>query len=238
MKSVARGPRILAWGAHLFTSLGLVAAAAIAVLLVRGGDASFRAAFLLMWLATVIDAVDGSLARLARVGEILPNFDGRRLDDLIDFQTYTCLPLLLIWRADLLPGRWPLLLLFPLLASVFGFSRREAKTADGFFLGFPSYWNVVAFYCYFLSPPPGVTAALLAILALLTFVPLRYLYSTQPGRLNRIANRLAAPWAALLIAIPLAGPGRDRALTLVSLYYPVFYMLTSWWVSLRRSSRE
>lgn len=233
MKSVARAARLFAWGAHLFTSLGLVAAAGMAVLIVRGGDASFRAAFLLMWLATMIDAVDGWLARLAKVGEVLPGFDGRRLDDLIDFHTYTSLPLLLIWRAGLMPGRWQWLLLFPLLASALGFSRRDAKTPDGFFLGFPSYWNIVAFYCYFLSPPPAIAAAAISILALLTFVPLRYLYSTQPGALNRTANLLAAPWAVLLIAIPLASGGRDRALTLMSLYYPVFYMLASWWVSMR-----
>jgi phosphatidylcholine synthase len=233
MKPVARGAYILAWGAHFFTSLGLVAAAMIAVLLVRGGDASFRSAFLLMWLATMIDAVDGSLARRARVSELLPGFDGRRLDDIIDFQTYTSLPLLLIWRAGLMPVGWEFLLLLPLLASVYGFSCGDAKTDDGYFRGFPSYWNIVAFYCYFLATPPAVTAAIVTILGLLTFVPLRYLYTTQPGKLNRIANWLAAPWAALLVAIPLAGPGMDHTLTLVSLYYPIFYMLTSWWVNLR-----
>src|SRR5436305_15160511 len=97
---------MLAWGAHLFTSMGLVAAAGIAVLIVRGDAGSFRAAFALMIVATVIDAVDGTLARAARVREVLPEFDGRRLDDIIDFQTYTSLPLLLVWGWQLLPGSW------------------------------------------------------------------------------------------------------------------------------------
>src|SRR5437762_1265774 len=107
--------RALAWGVHFFTSFGLIAAAGIAVLIVKGGDDSFRAAFALMWIATSIDALDGTLARLARVHVVLPEFDGRRLDDLIDFQTYTSLPLLLIWRAGILPDGWSALLLFPLL---------------------------------------------------------------------------------------------------------------------------
>jgi phosphatidylcholine synthase len=223
--------RAVAWSVHLFTGLGLVAAAGIAVLVVEGGDASFRAAFALMWLATLIDAVDGTFARMARVSEVLPGFDGRRLDDIIDFQTYTSLPLLLIWRAGLLPGGWSGVLLLPLLASVFGFSRVAAKTDD--FLGFPSYWNIVAFYCYFLSPPPWLGVAIIVVLSVLTFVPSRYLYPTQPGRLSRIANVLAAPWAAMLIGILVVDAGHRRSLALVSLYFPVFYMAASWWVTLR-----
>ena len=58
-----------------------------------------------------------------------------------------------MWRAGLAPGGW---LLFPLLASAYGFCRDQAKTDDGYFLGFPSYWNIVAFYCYFLALPGTV----------------------------------------------------------------------------------
>ena len=53
-----------------------------------------------------------------------------------------------MWRAGLASGGW---LLAPLLASAYGFCRKQAKTDDGYFLGFPSYWNIVAFYCYFLA---------------------------------------------------------------------------------------
>lgn len=225
--------RILAWGVHLFTSLGLVAAAGIAVLIFRGDDHSLRTAFVLMWIATVIDAVDGTLARLARVSKVLPDFDGRRLDDIIDFQTYTSLPLLLVWRAGILPGAWSVLLLFPLVASAFGFSRVAAKTGDGYFLGFPSYWNIVAFYLYFLALPAWMSIAVIALLAALTFVPTRYLYTTQPGRLNRITNLLAVPWAVLLVAVLVAGDPLSRRLTQVSVYFPAFYMAASWWVTLR-----
>src|SRR3954471_7243158 len=50
--------RFLAWCVHLYTAMGLVAAAAIAVLLVRGGPDSFRWSFVLMLAATVVDATD------------------------------------------------------------------------------------------------------------------------------------------------------------------------------------
>jgi len=224
--------RALAWGVHLFTSLGLVCAAGIAVLIVRGGDDAFRAAFGLMGVATLIDAVDGALARRARVSDVLPQFNGRRLDDIIDFQTYTSLPLLLVWRAGILPGAWPAVLILPLLASAFGFSQEQAKTDDGYFLGFPSYWNIVAFYLYFLSTPAWFAVAVLVLLSVLTFVPLRYLYSTQRGKLNRITNLLAAPWVVLLAAVLLAGADQRWVLAMASLYFPAFYMGASWWVSL------
>ena len=40
----------------------------------------------------------------------------------------------------------------------YGFSRDDAKTADHFFTGFPSYWNIVVFYLFVLELPPGVNA--------------------------------------------------------------------------------
>src|SRR5947208_16843336 len=141
-------PQVLAWGVPLYTALGLVAAAGIAVLIVNGGAESFRWAFALMLLATLIDATDGTLARRVRVKEVLPGFDGRRLDDLIDFLNYTSLPLLLIWRAGILPAGREAWLLVPLLASAYGFCQLHAKTADGFFPGFPSCSHVVALYPY------------------------------------------------------------------------------------------
>src|SRR4051794_27044016 len=77
--------RALAWGVHLYTALGLVLAALIVVLLVRGGPDAYRDSFALMLLASIIDATDGTLARRINVKAVLPEFDGRKLDDLTDF---------------------------------------------------------------------------------------------------------------------------------------------------------
>ena len=223
--------KILAWGVHLYTSLGLVAAAGIAVLLVRGGAESFRQAFILMVVATVIDATDGWLARRARVEEFTPGFDGRRLDDLIDFHTYTTLPLLLIWRVELLPPHLTWWLLLPVLASAYGFSQAQAKTADHFFLGFPSYWNVVAIYLYTLAPPAWVSLGVIVALALLTFVPARYLYTTHGGRFSRVTNWFGAVWAIVLLVILARLPAVRRWLVLASLSFPIYYLALSWAIS-------
>jgi phosphatidylcholine synthase len=222
-----------------------VIAAAIAVLLVDGGPADFRWSFVLMAVAALIDATDGTLARKLRAKEVLPGFDGRKLDDLVDFLTYVALPLLLIWRAELLPGAMAWWLVIPLVASAYGFCQCAAKTDDGYFLGFPSLWNVVAFYLYVLQLGGAPAVFLIVSLSALTFVPSRYLYPSQPGRLNRVDNLLSLAWTSLIVwllwrlpehqvlSTAGAGPGFG-AVAWVSLFYPAFYLTASWVVSIKR----
>lgn len=224
---------ILAWAVHLYTASGLVVAGAVAALLVRGDAESIRRAFLLLLVSTVVDATDGTLARAVGVKRVLPGFDGRRLDDITDFHTYTSLPLFLVWRSGVLPDGWGWWLFVPLLASAYGFSQAEAKTDDGYFRGFPSYWNVVALYLHFLRPPAGFALAVLLVLALLTFVPAKYLYPSQPGLLNRITAVGAALWSVVLVLVLLNVATPARPWLIASLAFPAFYMLASWWVTLR-----
>jgi len=209
--------RVAAWLVHCYTAAGLVAAAGMAVMIARGGDEAFRWAFVLMVAATAIDSTDGWLARRARVKDVLPEFDGRTLDDLTDFQTYTSMPLFLIWRAHILPGALAWVLLLPLLASAYGFSRANAKTADGFFLGFPSYWNVVAFYLYLLEPPVTVSLAVIVGFALLTFVPARYLYITRGGPFSTVMTVTGIIWAALTFVLAIGAVAEPKTLARISL---------------------
>jgi len=225
--------KVLAWLAHAYTAIGLVCAAAIFALIVRGGDESFRAAFALMVLATAIDATDGWLARRARVGDVTPGFDGGKLDDLIDFLTYTCLPLGLLWRAGVLSPPLQPLLLVPLVASAYGFSQVHAKTEDHYFLGFPSYWNIVAAYVYLLRMPEAWTLALVLGLAVLTFVPSRYLYPSRAGRWSLLTNVLGAGWLLALLQILWSWSATPHWLVVASLAFPAYYMVLSWAISIR-----
>ena len=231
--------QLLGWCVHGYTALGLVAAGLIAVLLVRGGPEAFRWSFLLMAAATIVDSTDGTLARLVRIKEVVPTFDGRRLDDIVDFLNYTFLPLLLIWRAEILPpGQEPWLFL-PLLASVYGFCQVQAKTDDGYFLGFPSLWNLVALYLYVLPLPGYVSLGIVIMLALLTFVPIRHLYPSQPGLLNRVSMIAGVIWTPLVgwLIWKLPGGAAPRLsestmqIALFSLLYPIYYMGVSWAIS-------
>jgi phosphatidylcholine synthase len=242
----SRGDKcLLAWCVHAYTALGLVAAAVIAVLIVRGDAAAFRAAFALMLVATLIDATDGFLARAVRVKEVLPSFDGTQLDYLTDFLTYVVLPLLLVWRATILPAGWEVWLLVPLLAGAYWFCQVQAKTDDGYFLGFPAYWNIVAFYLYVadrqVAPLPGwLSLGVLLVFSVLTFVPTRYLYSTNRGRLNLVTNVLAGAWVVLVVwivyrlprgEVPVPGGDAWPAVVFLSLLFPIYYLVVSWYLS-------
>jgi phosphatidylcholine synthase len=237
--------RFLGWFVHGYTALGLVAAAMIAVLLIRGGPDAFRWSFLLMAIAMIVDSTDGTLARKIRIKEAVPSFDGRRLDDIIDFLTYTFLPLLLVYRAKILPEGQETWLLLPLLASVYGFCQVQAKTDDGYFLGFPSLWNIVALYLYVLPLNPWVSLAVMIVLAILTFVPARHLYPSQPGTLNQVTTILGVIWAPLLAwviwSLPTGAQTRPSASTVWlaygSLAYPLFYLGVSWAISVNHWRR-
>jgi phosphatidylcholine synthase len=250
--------QFLGWCVHFYTALGLVCAAGIAIAIVEGGPAAFRWAFVLMLVAAVIDATDGTLARAVRIREAVPSFDGRRLDDIIDFMTYTALPLLLVWRARILPDGQEAWLLLPLFASAYGFCQVSAKTDDGYFLGFPSYWNLVALYLYLLHryviPVPGLpgwlSVGIVAGLALLTFVPTRYLYPSQKGRLNMVTNVFGVVWCGMLVWVlyrlpvepsasgELAADDGTRWLIVSSLLFPLYYLTVSWAVSVRLWQRR
>ena len=94
---------IWAWLVHFYTATGSVLAF-LGVLAVFAGR--YRDAFLVMVAATIVDATDGVLARMAHVKELTPGFDGARLDDIVDYLTFTFLPILLLYQAGDLPADW------------------------------------------------------------------------------------------------------------------------------------
>ena len=219
---------------HLYTGLGLLAAAGMAMFIIRGDQDSIYRCIFLMIIATVIDSTDGWLARRAQVKKVLPQFDGRRLDDIIDFQNYTSLPLLFMWRTEILPGDLSWWLLLPLLASAYGFSQSDAKTEDNFFLGFPSYWNVIAAYLYWLQLPVWISLSLIIGLSLLTFVPSFYLYPSQGGPLNKLTNLLCVLWTLAVLLVTTRVVDHPRELIWASLAFPIYYFVLSWVVTFRR----
>ncbi|MPZ75389.1 MAG: hypothetical protein GEU77_02595 [Deltaproteobacteria bacterium] len=224
--------RILAWLVHFYTALGAVIAF-IAILYIE--ELRFREAFFLMTLAVVVDASDGTLARAARVKELLPAFDGDRLEDIIDYFNFVFVPCLLLFRANLLPPQdavW--LVAFPLVASAYGFCQKEAKTADHYFLGFPSYWNIVALYLYILGAPLWVNAFLLLILSILVFVPIRYIYPSRSPYLRALTNSLGTLWGVAIVTMIYLLPEPPRPLVYMSLFFPAYYVSLSFWLELRR----
>jgi phosphatidylcholine synthase len=220
--------RALAWSVHLYTALGAVVALEAMVSTVRG---DVRGAFLWMAVALAIDSSDGTLARAARVKEVVPTYDGSKLDDIIDYLNYVFVPIFFAVETNLLPPAYAgFVAALPLLASAYGFCQSAAKTADFFFTGFPSYWNITVFYMYVLEGPPIANAVVLAALSLLVFVPIGYLYPSRQPFLRPLTITLGVAWAVVAIVAVLWLPERSPALLYVSLAYPIYYFVLSFYL--------
>jgi phosphatidylcholine synthase len=225
-----------AWSVHLFTASGLVLAFLAAASIF---EHDYRAGFFFLALQIVVDAVDGLLARRARVSERIPWFDGAKLDDITDYLAYVFVPALFVWRALIVPDGWALpVAAAMLLSSAYGFNRTDAKTSDHFFTGFPSYWNVVAFYLWVAGWSPEINAAILLGLAILVFVPIRYVYPSRTVACRTPTNVLGAIWAVLLLVMLWRHPDVSRPLFLASLVFPAYYMTLSIWLFLGRNRQK
>jgi phosphatidylcholine synthase len=221
--AVPRSRVALAWSVHLFTASGAVVGA-LALAAVVAGDLSRAAIWMLV--ALVIDSLDGTFARAASVSEVLPDFDGRRLDDMVDFLNYVIVPVVFMLAAGSLLG-W-IFAALPILASAYGFSQVDAKTEDDFFLGFPSYWNVIAIYLWLFELPPVVETAIVAVFAALVFVPFKYVYPSKLRSWRRTTALGAALWL-IVLALAAARPesAAAQALAPASLAFPAWYFWLS-----------
>ena len=228
--------RLAAWSVHAYTATGSV----LALLMVHFaylGDVST-----VLWLflvAMVIDGTDGFNARHFRVKEVLPEFDGALLDNIVDYLTYAFAPMVLLWSNGYLPdGAWGgVVASLPLVASCYQFCRSDAKTDDHFFLGFPSYWNVVAFYVIVAEMSVAVTTALLLVFTVLVFVPVKYLYPSRTEDLWYLNMTFSAAWLAVFGVIVSQLPDPSSLLVAVSLTYPVYYVAVSLWLTAKTAHR-
>ena len=223
---------IAVWLAHAYTASGAV----LAFLAVQAAvDYRFRDAFFWLMVQVLVDATDGVLARRARVAAVTPWFNGGKLDDIVDYLAYVFVPAVIVWRALLVPDAWTLPVVGAmLLASAFGFNREDAKTSDHFFTGFPSYWNIVVLYLYVAHLPAAVNAAILVMLAGLVFVPIRYLYPTRTPVLQGLTVSLSVLWGLLVLLMIWQLPAVSAAVLVGSLAFPVYYVVLSIALSLRR----
>lgn len=224
---------VLAWLVHIYSATGVVLGF-FSVVLVERGD--YRNALWLNALAVAIDASDGTLARAARVKERIPWFDGARLEDIIDYLTYVVVPCLIFFHAGLLPesARW--IAAVPMLASAYGFCHAQAKTADHYFLGFPSYWNILALYLLALSTPGWLNAILILSLSFFVFIPIKYIYPSRTTAFQWPTVSLGLVWGVLVLLTIYYLPAPPRAIVYASLFFPLYYAILSFWLSSRQIS--
>jgi phosphatidylcholine synthase len=226
--STSRSSSVHLWRAaavHVYTASGSVLALLIVLAAIEG---DVRAALWLGLAALVVDGTDGTLARRFGVKERLPWFDGARLDDIVDYLTYAFAPVVLCCRAATCRtgGRDPRgrpaapRLQLPVLP-------HGRKTDDHFFLGFPSYWNVVAFYAVAMDLSPGVVSTVVVVCAVLVAVPVGYLYPSRMTELRTLTLSLSLAWMVAYALIVAQLPDPHPLLIGASLLYIAYYVALS-----------
>jgi len=221
-----------AWLVHVYTA----SSAVLAFLATRAiFDYRFRDAFFWLGLTIIIDATDGVFARATRVSERIPWFNGAKLDDIVDYLTYVFVPAVFIWRAQLVPASWMIAVTAAvLLLSAYGFNRSDAKTADHAFTGFPSYWNIVVFYLYVMHGAQEVNTLVMLVLAVLVFVPIRYVYPSRTPYWRPLTIMLGIVWGLTLLLMIWQLPVVSRPLLWGSLVFPLYYVGLSLVIGWRR----
>jgi phosphatidylcholine synthase len=224
--------RFAAWAVHAYTAVGAVLALLMVHLAYRG---EVEAVLWLFLVAMVVDGTDGFLARRFHVKTVLPHFDGALLDNIVDYLTYVLAPMVLLWANGYLPeDPWGgVVACLPIVASCYQFCRTDAKTDDHFFLGFPSYWNVVAFYVVVLELGVTATTVLLLVLAVLVFVPIKYVYPSRTETLWYTNMAGATAWLVVYGVMTALLPDVPLWLTLLSIAYLAYYLAESLWLTFR-----
>jgi phosphatidylcholine synthase len=199
-----------AWLVHLFTASGVVIAFLALEATYRG---DFGVALLWLLAALAVDGVDGTLARWARVKEHVPRIDGEAFDLIVDYLNYVFVPAVFICRAGLVPETLAIPLAAAiLLSSVYVFVRRDMKTPDNYFRGFPALWNVVALYLFVARPGPEAGAIAVTALAVMSFAPIRFVHPFRVKDHQPLLLIAAVLWTIATLALLWPGwsPGAAR----------------------------
>jgi phosphatidylcholine synthase len=183
---------------HLFTASG----GAVAVLALYAAiERNFPVCFAWLGLAFFIDGIDGTLARAAKVKVTAASIDGAILDLVVDFLTYVLVPVVALWRSDLIPTEASFWIgLVVTIASALYFADTRMKTDDFWFRGFPATWNILVLYLFVLRPPWAVSAAILLAAAAMMFSPVVFVHPLRVAKLRRLTIAMTVAWFAFAAA--------------------------------------
>jgi len=234
--SVSLAAKAAAWSVHLFTASGAVWGY-LAILAIQRH--AWQQTFVWMGAAVAVDGMDGWLARRCRVKEVLPGFDGSLLDNIVDYITYALVPAFIFYQAGLLPPVFAqVAAIAVLLASAYQFCQMDAKTEQHFFTGFPSYWNVVAFYLLIWRLDPWINLALIALFCVLVFIPVRYVYPSRTKAYQRITLAVVFTWGATVLLLFFEYPTPKPWVMWLSILCMGYYVAVSLFLMIKSKPRH
>ncbi len=177
---------------HLLTATGAVFAM---LAMLAAVEENWSLMFLWLVVAFFVDGIDGPLARHFDVKTNAPQFDGELLDLIIDYLTYVFVPAYALFKSGLLPGwtGWIAIIVIT-FASAMYFADTRMKTKDNSFCGFPGCWNMVVLVLFALSPNFWVILAVVVVLAVAMFVPVKFIHPVRTERWRWVSLPMTAGW--------------------------------------------
>jgi len=152
--------------------------------LISVNQEEWRLCFIWQFICLIIDGVDGTFARKAKVEEVLPYMDGKNMDFVIDFASYAIIPAFFFYQAQMVTSTlMPIAIIIILLSSTIYYGKKGMVENDQYFIGFPVLWNFVVFIQFFVFQN-NLTLNLISviIIGILHFVPLRFAYPSRAKR--------------------------------------------------------
>lgn len=186
---------IRAFSVHVLTAsgsflafLGVVAAA----------EHRFVDMFWWLGLALLVDGIDGPIARKVRVKEVLPNWSGDTLDNIIDYVTYVLLPAFALYQSGMIGEPWSFVAAgMIVVSSAIYYADTGMKTEEYFFSGFPVVWNMVVFTLFVIDASANVALTVVSLSVVLTFLPINFLHPVRVKRLRWLNLTIFLAWCAL-----------------------------------------
>ncbi|MFC4893167.1 CDP-alcohol phosphatidyltransferase family protein [Pseudofrancisella aestuarii] len=188
--------KVYAWSIHLFTALGAVLGVLAIIYSIQAAQAATLSDFTSYYyylklslycviIAIIIDAVDGTLARTVDIKKLAP-FDGALLDNIIDFTTYSIVPCIWIYVSGVVSESWliPSIVLIT-ISSSYQFCQPNAKTNDNFFVGFPSYWNIIVMLMLCFQTNQTANQTIILVLSIFSFIPIKYIYLSRLDNISK-----------------------------------------------------
>ena len=185
-------PKIRALSVHLLTATGAVFAM---LAMLAAVDARWDLMFLWLVVAFFVDGIDGPLARHYDVKKNAAEFDGVLLDLIIDYLTYVFIPAFALFKSGLMDGwtGWFAIILITFTSAMY-FADTRMKTKDNSFSGFPGCWNMLVLVIFALEPNFWVSLALVTILAVAMFLPLKFVHPVRTERWRAVTLPVAIAW--------------------------------------------
>lgn len=212
-----------AWLVHCFTTSGIVWASLAMLALAEG-----RLLDMWGWLAIslIVDGLDGTLARKYRVKQVIPWFDGSALDLIVDYITWTFIPVLYMYRHLAFGPRGiadgvisAILMVVVCTSAMFCYCNKGMKSKDNYFVGFPAAWNIVALYLWILRMPWWFNLTVTVVFVLLTVLPLKFCHPFRVRKFMEINILATVFWLIAITWLTVAFPARN----------PVVWCI--WWIS-------